>query len=626
MHAHNLRKHLVRAVAPPKFAAAVLVTLALLSSACSNDAASRITSPPLLSSSTKGPPAGASSFTVLAHTAVSCSGGSITGDVGTFQAPGDIPAGVVTQTTGCLINGTVHVGDAAAKAAFRSFLDSYAALAPKTGDVCPIITGTLDGKNLTPGVYCVSSEAKTGTLTLTGPPNGTWVIKVPSGALTGTNFHVVMAGQGQACNVTWWVDAAATMTTSAFQGNILAGAAISMSAGTLNGNAWAGASGVGDVTFTESTVVTGCEGGTGGGHGGPPSCTERGDRVTGGGWITGKFGGKANFAVSGGNDSRKNAFQGHLEYDDKGVKGKSDDIKVQGTGVTAYSVLDDVTRRIDGTAKVNGKAGFTYQVVVSDNGEPGRGKHGDGNDQFAISIFNASGTLIYSASGTLGGGNIQLHEGRGCDKDGHDEDLSKGWKVYNIDAATSKWDIDKAPAFAGGVAQFPFDRFVSTASGSFAVYLLNNVNFDISGKTISANVAWDQGTFLTRGQDDPTAYVRLEFQDVGNGDFVSNDYWWSSVKLDLNAGTSGTLTSALTDRTLWTNICGQSATDVVAHPGTNCTGGIDPATSPYDGFTNAMKNVKLVGFSFGRASRFASGVAVVGGPASFRLNSFTITP
>jgi hypothetical protein len=219
-------------------------------------------------------------------------------------------------------------------------------------------------------------------------------------------------------------------------------------------------------------------------------------------------------------------------------------------------------------------------------------------------------------------GHQERNGGDDCDRG--DSNLSKNWKVYNIDAATSKWDIDNAPAFSGGVAQFPFQRFVSTTRGSFAVYLLNNYNVDMTGKTISAKVAWDKGTFLTRGENDPTAYVRLEFQDVGNGDFVSNDYWWSSVSLDLNAVRSGTLTAALTDRTLWTNICGQSATDGVAHPGPNCTGGTDPAVSPSDGFTNAMKNVKQVGLSFGRASRFASGVAVIGGHASFRLKSFTI--
>jgi hypothetical protein len=272
MFAHNLSMHSVRRFAPTKVAAGVLVTLAMLS-ACSNDSVSRINGPPPLSltrsddhSSGSGSGSGSgagSNFAVLAHTAVSCSGGSITGDVGTFQAPGELPPGVVTLTTGCLVNGAVHVGDAAAKAAFNSFLTAYAALAPKPGDVCPVITGTLAGRRLTPGVYCVSSEAKTGTLTLAGPASGTWVIKVPSGALTGTSFTVVMAGGGSACNVTWWVDAAATMTTSAFQGNILAGAGITMTASTSHGNAWAKA----DVTFTEGTVVTGCANSNGNGNG-----------------------------------------------------------------------------------------------------------------------------------------------------------------------------------------------------------------------------------------------------------------------------------------------------------------------------------------------------------------------
>jgi len=162
-----------------------------------------------------------------------------------------------------VVNGAVHVGDAAAKAAFNSFLADYAALAPKAGDVCPVITGTLAGQTLSPGTYCVSSEAKTGTLTLAGPASGVWIIKVPSGALTGTNFSVVMAGGGDPCNVTWWVDAATTMTTSAFQGNILAGAAITMTAGTSNGNAWSNA----DVTFTEGNVLTGCAGSNGNGNG-----------------------------------------------------------------------------------------------------------------------------------------------------------------------------------------------------------------------------------------------------------------------------------------------------------------------------------------------------------------------
>jgi len=249
--------------------AGLLVATALLAAACSEPTSGPASSPtaaPLFSKSSHGS-ASAAGFTVLANAAVTCTGGSISGDVGTFQTA---PPGAITLTEGCLIPGARDVGGAAAVAAYNDFLDQYAALAPQLGDNCPVIAGTLAGQTLSPGIYCVSAEAKTGVLTLNGGSNATWLIKVPAGALTGTNFSVVLAGGAQACNVTWWVDAAATMTTSAFQGNILAGAAITFTGGSLNGNAWAGAAGVGDVTFTGAAAV-GCESqsngnGNGNGH------------------------------------------------------------------------------------------------------------------------------------------------------------------------------------------------------------------------------------------------------------------------------------------------------------------------------------------------------------------------
>jgi len=198
---------------------------------------------------------GSSSFAVLANAAVTCTGGTVAGDVGTFLTA---PPGAITLTEGCLVSGAQDIGGPAAVAAYNDFLDQYAALAPQAGDVCPLITGTLAGQSLAPGVYCVSSEAKTGVLTLSGNANSTWLIKVPSGALTGTSFSVVLAGGAQACNVTWWVDAAVTMTDSDLKGNVLAGAAITVTRGTFAGNAWAGADGVGDVTFTQAAVV-GCD-------------------------------------------------------------------------------------------------------------------------------------------------------------------------------------------------------------------------------------------------------------------------------------------------------------------------------------------------------------------------------
>ena len=175
-------------------------------------------------------------FIVLANASVTCTDGSITGYVGTAQTS---PTGSVTQT-GCPINGTILVGNGASQLAFNNFLSTYAALTPQLGDVCTTVTGTLDGVILKPGSYCYDVSATvTGVLTLDGPSNGIWNIKVGTsgtGALTGTNFTVVMAGGGQACNVTWWVADAVTLTTSAFKGNILAGVPITLTGGTLNGS------------------------------------------------------------------------------------------------------------------------------------------------------------------------------------------------------------------------------------------------------------------------------------------------------------------------------------------------------------------------------------------------------
>lgn len=192
-------------------------------------------------------------FVVLANAAVTCTDGGITGNVGTFL--GD-PVGSLTRT-GCPIEGEVQVGDLAAQQAFNDFLGKYANLTPRLGDVCTTMTGTLDGVILAPGDYCFDVAATvTGVLTLDGPANGIWNIKVGTsgtGALTGTNFNVVMAGGGKGCNVTWWVADAATLTSTAFQGNLLAGVGITMTGGTFNGHAWSRS----DVTTT-GTVVAGC--------------------------------------------------------------------------------------------------------------------------------------------------------------------------------------------------------------------------------------------------------------------------------------------------------------------------------------------------------------------------------
>jgi len=192
----------------------------------------------------------ASSFAVLSAApglggAMTCTDSAISGDVGSSGL-----AASITQTR-CTISGNVVAPVSQAVVdSFNAAYDSLNAMGPC--DTAHTLTGTLAGVTLTsPGVYCLSAEAKTGTLTLSGPSNATWIFLV-DGALTGTNFNVIAAGT-QACNVYWQADGAATMTTSNFIGTILAGAAITVTGGTFTGDALASAA----VTLTGASV-TGC--------------------------------------------------------------------------------------------------------------------------------------------------------------------------------------------------------------------------------------------------------------------------------------------------------------------------------------------------------------------------------
>jgi hypothetical protein len=114
-----------------------------------------------------------------------------------------------------------------------------------------ILTGTLAGQTLQPGTYCFTAAAAlTGTLHLVG--GGPWGFEIGTagGALTTTNFTVV---SDNPCNAFWWVQADVTMTTSAFQGTILGGGAITLTGTSLAGNAWA----TGAMSMTGSHI-TGC--------------------------------------------------------------------------------------------------------------------------------------------------------------------------------------------------------------------------------------------------------------------------------------------------------------------------------------------------------------------------------
>jgi type VI secretion system secreted protein VgrG len=196
-------------------AAGILATVALLSAAPLSASAS--TSAHLLG--------GAAKFVVLGGAGVTCTKSTIgLGAVGSKLT--------VTKTTTCSIAGAVHQGDATAVAAFNNFSTAYAALKAKTCPPANNLSGqALGGKTLAPGVYCFSSSAglTNGILTLAGPSSGVWVIQVGT-SLTTAASQVVMAGGGKGCNVYWAPGTTATIGTgSKFQGNILAGSAVTFS-------------------------------------------------------------------------------------------------------------------------------------------------------------------------------------------------------------------------------------------------------------------------------------------------------------------------------------------------------------------------------------------------------------
>jgi hypothetical protein len=184
--------------------------------------------------------------------AVTCTDGTITGDVGSSG----LRASVVQ--TSCPITGSI-IAPVSAKvvADFNRAYAAYTTIPCGTTFAAP----TLGSTTLASGVYCFPAALTlTGTLTLTG--SGPWIFKIGTGgtgALTGTNLTVVTSNP---CNVFWWVAQAATMTDSTFAGTILAGAAITLTRGTFHGNALSKAG----VTIT-GTAVTGCAGGTGHGNG-----------------------------------------------------------------------------------------------------------------------------------------------------------------------------------------------------------------------------------------------------------------------------------------------------------------------------------------------------------------------
>lgn len=198
----------------------------------------------------------AQSFGVLAGSTVTNTGlTSVSGSVGVWPGTAitGFPPGVVT-------NGTFHAGNAVAQQAQVDTLTAYNALASMAPSAN--LTGTdLGGLVLTPGVYFFSSSAfLTGTLILDaqGDPDALFVFQMGSTLISASNSSVLTINGADDCNVYWQVGSSATLgTDSAFQGNILANASITMNtrASLIGGRALAMN---GAVTLDSNIIEAGC--------------------------------------------------------------------------------------------------------------------------------------------------------------------------------------------------------------------------------------------------------------------------------------------------------------------------------------------------------------------------------
>ena len=332
----------------------------------------------------------AEDFAVLGGTAVTVTDSDVSGNVG-------VDLGGAFTNTNSTISGTVYVGDPVAQQAYDDFLATYNDLA---GEPCgTTLSGDLTGLSLTPGVYCVAAASTTtgGTLTLDGSSTDTWIFLIGTGgtgALTGTNFTVLMSS-GETCNnnVFWWTAEAVTLTDSVFIGSILAGTSITVTGGSLDGQALAKVA----VTLT-GTEVSVC--------GTPPQPVKFKGSVTGGGQIpvpnpdssvptaTGK--GRATFGFNA-KGSEDGTASGHFNYLNHvtglHVNGPVDNVEVSVTNPDGSAK----TIRFSGTWD-----GGSFSVTVQDNGEPGR------SDEFGITV--TGDTSETRSQRVISRGNIQFHK------------------------------------------------------------------------------------------------------------------------------------------------------------------------------------------------------------------------
>jgi len=202
----------------------------------------------------------AGNFAVLAGGGIvsADAGTTIVGNVGSSPTPA-VTGLLATQVTGTLYTAANAVVTTAQTDLTGAYVDAAGrpSCTPLTGAL-----GTGTNANLGPGLYCYSTAALlNGTLTLTGSSTDVWIFQIGSTLTTATGATVAFAGGASPCNVYWQVGSSATIQTgSAFAGNIMALASITLNGGSLSGRALASN---GTVTISgQETIISGCSSGT----------------------------------------------------------------------------------------------------------------------------------------------------------------------------------------------------------------------------------------------------------------------------------------------------------------------------------------------------------------------------
>lgn len=179
----------------------------------------------------------AGSFVVLGGGSVTNTGPSVlNGDLGV--SPGTALSGFGSPA---VVNGATHNNDGVASQAQLDLATAYDVAAAQPVLPADDLTGTnLGNRTLTAGAYRYSSSAQlAGALTLDaeGDPDAQFVFQIGSTLTTASASSVVLINGASPCNVYWQIGSSATLgTTTAFQGNVMTLADISLNDGaTVNG-------------------------------------------------------------------------------------------------------------------------------------------------------------------------------------------------------------------------------------------------------------------------------------------------------------------------------------------------------------------------------------------------------